>query len=55
MRPGITGFWQTSVRNEASFVQRATYDRSYYQAISLPTDLRVLLRTARVVWRGSGQ
>lgn len=55
MRPGITGFWQTSVRNEASFVQRATYDRSYYQALSLPTDLRVLLRTARVVWRGSGQ
>lgn len=54
MRPGITGFWQTSVRNEASFVQRAAYDRSYYHALSPLTDLRVLGRTLRVVMRGTG-
>ncbi|PHP27766.1 sugar transferase [Limimaricola cinnabarinus] len=54
MRPGITGFWQTSVRNEASFVQRAAYDRSYYHALSPMTDLRVIGRTLRVVLRGTG-
>ncbi|WP_245631455.1 sugar transferase [Limimaricola hongkongensis] len=54
LRPGITGFWQTSVRNEASFVQRAAYDRSYYHALSPMTDLRTIWRTLRVVMRGTG-
>jgi len=54
MRPGITGFWQTSVRNESSFSERAAFDRSYFEAISLATDLRVMLRTVRVVLRGTG-
>lgn len=54
MRPGITGFWQTSVRNEASFVQRAAYDRSYYHALSPLTDLQVIGRTLQVVMRGTG-
>ena len=54
MRPGITGFWQTSLRNEASFVQRAAFDRSYYHALSPKTDLQVIGRTLRVVLRGTG-
>ncbi|MCP1168446.1 sugar transferase [Limimaricola litoreus] len=54
MRPGITGFWQTSVRNETGFVQRAAYDRSYYHALSPMTDLQVIGRTLRVVLRGTG-
>ncbi len=54
LRPGVTGFWQTSVRNESSFVDRAGFDRSYFHALSLGTDLRVLLRTLRVVVRGTG-
>ncbi|MGR3465793.1 sugar transferase [Limimaricola sp.] len=54
MRPGITGFWQTSVRNEASFAQRAAYDRSYYHALSPMTDLRTIWRTLLVVMRGTG-
>ncbi len=31
MRPGVTGFWQTSVRNMSSFSERAMYDRQYYR------------------------
>ncbi|WP_242652334.1 sugar transferase [Limimaricola pyoseonensis] len=54
MRPGLTGFWQTSERNAASFAQRAEYDRSYYRALSFATDLRVMLRTLLVVARGTG-
>ncbi|MGR3499577.1 MAG: sugar transferase [Limimaricola soesokkakensis] len=54
MRPGITGFWQTSERNEASFVQRVAYDRCYYHALSPLTDIRVIGRTLKVVLRGTG-
>ena len=54
LRPGITGFWQTSVRNEASFVERATYDAAYLRELSLVTDIKVLLRTVKVVAKGTG-
>lgn len=54
LRPGITGPWQTSARNDSSFAERAGFDRGYYQSLSLATDLRVLLRTVRVVLRGTG-
>ncbi|MCC5974129.1 MAG: sugar transferase [Rubellimicrobium sp.] len=54
MRPGITGLWQTSVRNESSFADRAIYDRDYYLSVSFRTDLRILLRTVWVVTRAGG-
>ncbi|MCP5088663.1 MAG: sugar transferase [Rhodobacteraceae bacterium] len=54
MLPGITGFWQVSRRNDSSFAERAYYDVSYYQDLSLATDLRVLLKTVIVVIRGTG-
>ena len=54
LRPGITGFWQISVRNEANFRERAEFDRSYHRALSLPTDLSVILRTFRVVVKATG-
>lgn len=54
MRPGITGFWQTSSRNESSFAERATYDASYFNAMSLGTDLRVMIKTVGVVFAGTG-
>ena len=52
--PGITGFWQISERNETSFAERAYYDTSYHQQLSLVTDLRVLYQTVAVVLRGTG-
>lgn len=54
MRPGITGFWQTSTRNESSFAERATFDARYFSAMSLKTDLRVLFKTVGVVFAGTG-
>jgi lipopolysaccharide/colanic/teichoic acid biosynthesis glycosyltransferase len=54
MRPGITGLWQTSVRNESSFEQRAEYDREYFFKMSLTTDLKLVLRTLGVVMRATG-
>ena len=54
MLPGITGAWQTSVRNESSFAQRAEYDRDYFYHLSLLTDLKIVLRTFGVVMRATG-
>jgi len=54
MRPGITGFWQISVRNESSFSQRAQFDRTYFMQLSFLTDLKVILRTFGVVLRATG-
>lgn len=54
MRPGITGYWQTSVRNLSSFSERAMYDRQYHEDLSLRTDLGLILRTVKVVAHGTG-
>lgn len=54
MRPGITGFWQISERNETSFRQRADYDAAYFSEISLRTDVKTILRTFAVVIKATG-
>lgn len=54
LRPGISGLWQVSQRNECSFEGRAAYDTEYFRRISLATDLGVLLRTVSVVLRRTG-
>lgn len=54
LRPGVTGIWQVSDRNDASFAQRATYDAVYARQMGLSTDLRILARTASVVVRCTG-
>jgi lipopolysaccharide/colanic/teichoic acid biosynthesis glycosyltransferase len=55
LRPGITGYWQTSVRNESSFAERALHDTGYFRDLSFGTDLKVLLRTVRVVLNATGR
>jgi exopolysaccharide production protein ExoY len=54
LRPGLTGFWQISDRNETSFAGRAIHDAAYADRLSLFTDVFVLLRTVRAVLRGTG-
>lgn len=54
MRPGITGMWQTSVRNESSFSERAIFDARYYREMSFGTDVTLIARTFNVVMRGTG-
>ncbi|MBO6895822.1 MAG: sugar transferase [Shimia sp.] len=54
MRPGITGFWQISERNECSFAERAIHDSNYDRALSLRTDIAVVWRTVAVVMAGTG-
>lgn len=54
LRPGITGLWQISDRNECEFVARVHYDDLYDQIVSPVTDLRVLMQTVGVVLRCTG-
>ncbi len=54
LRPGITGPWQVSERNETSFADRARFDDKYHQDLSLATDVRLLAATVKVVLRATG-
>ena len=54
LRPGITGLWQISDRNETSFAERAEFDNAYHQSLSFKQDVVILLKTIGVVLRGTG-
>ncbi len=54
LRPGITGPWQVSSRNDSTFAERATFDTQYQRQVSLRTDVGLILATVRVVLRATG-
>lgn len=54
LRPGITGPWQVSDRNQSSFAARAVFDTQYYETLTLKEDVTYLMRTVGVVMRGTG-
>lgn len=54
MRPGVSGFWQVSDRNDAEFVSRVMFDDKYDREVSLGTDAVLILRTLRAMANGSG-
>jgi exopolysaccharide production protein ExoY len=49
IRPGITGLWQVSGRNEVKFTGRVRMDKEYVETMSLIGDLKILVRTPYVV------
>ncbi|MCK0093967.1 sugar transferase [Yoonia sp. F2084L] len=53
-RPGITGSWQVSERNESTFADRARFDTDYVANMSFAHDIKLLLATVRVVVKGTG-
>ena len=54
VRPGITGWAQVHGRNTTSWNERLEQDAWYAQNMSLHLDLRILLRTPRLVLQGTG-
>jgi lipopolysaccharide/colanic/teichoic acid biosynthesis glycosyltransferase len=54
LRPGITGTWQISDRNDCSFRGRAQYDDLYEANMSFIGDMRILKGTIAVVLRCTG-
>ena len=55
MKPGITGLWQVSNRNEASFDNWVAQDLEYIDSWSVTQDLRILARTIPAVIRLTGK
>lgn len=49
VRPGITGIWQVSGRNDVDYTTRVNYDAWYVKNWSLWTDVVILFKTVRVV------
>lgn len=54
VRPGLTGLWQVSGRNDTTYEERVELDRSYARNKSLRFDLAILWRTASVVLLARG-
>ncbi|RCW85070.1 lipopolysaccharide/colanic/teichoic acid biosynthesis glycosyltransferase [Paracoccus lutimaris] len=54
LRPGVTGLWQISDRNDSSFAARATFDASYAKDLSLHEDAKIVAKTIGVVLRCTG-
>jgi Undecaprenyl-phosphate galactose phosphotransferase WbaP len=54
VRPGLTGLWQVSGRNEVSYEKRVALDRYYVQNWSIWLDLYILARTVWVVLTRKG-
>lgn len=54
LRPGITGPWQVSRRNESTFADRARFDLEYEQNLCFATDMQLLIKTVRVVVHATG-
>lgn len=54
VRPGITGLWQVSGRQDLSYAERIELDRRYLRGRSLRLDIEILLRTLPAVLRGRG-
>lgn len=55
LRPGLTGTWQISDRNQSTFAQRAEFDAEYERNLSFFRDLKILLATVGVVLRATGK
>ncbi len=54
VKPGITGLWQSSGRNETSFQRRVLWDTWYVRNWSLWGDIVIILKTIQVVLNRSG-
>jgi exopolysaccharide production protein ExoY len=49
VKPGITGLWQVSGRNDIGYCRRVALDRAYAMRSSLRLDLWILMQTVPVI------
>ncbi len=55
VRPGITGLWQVSGRNDISYADRVRMDRIYASRYSMLQDTKIIAKTATVVLFPTGK
>jgi lipopolysaccharide/colanic/teichoic acid biosynthesis glycosyltransferase len=54
VRPGITGLWQVSGRNNTTYAERVAFDKRYVEKRSAWLDARILFKTVQVVLARDG-
>ncbi len=54
VKPGITGLWQVSGRSQLTFEERLQLDEYYVKNWSIWTDLVILVKTIRVLFKTEG-
>ena len=54
VKPGITGLWQATVRNDSDFDVMVRLDVQYIREISLMMDMKILFKTISVVFHPNG-
>ncbi|NIZ46415.1 sugar transferase [Entomospira nematocerorum] len=54
IRPGISGLWQISGRNDISYARRVSLDLFYIKHITLRLDISIFFKTFRVIILGQG-
>jgi exopolysaccharide production protein ExoY len=54
VRPGLTGLWQVSGRNNTSYDERVEFDSEYVERRNPLFDSWIVLRTVKVLFTGEG-
>lgn len=54
-KPGITGLWQVSGRNEISYGERVAMDVDYLTRRNFVTDLKIIFRTFHALYLRTGR
>lgn len=54
VKPGLTGLWQVTAREDPSFERNLELDLEYIETWSLWLDIKILLRTLPAALRGTG-
>jgi lipopolysaccharide/colanic/teichoic acid biosynthesis glycosyltransferase len=54
VRPGLTGYWQISGRQEVDYAERVRIDMHYIQNWSIWLDMKIILKTPLTVLRREG-
>lgn len=54
IRPGVTGLWQTSGRNNTTYAERVALDVTYVKNLSLKNDLKLILKTVKEMIASKG-
>lgn len=55
MRPGLTGLWQVTARQDPSFERNLALDLKYIENWGFLLDLKLIAQTVPAVWQGQGQ
>ncbi len=54
VKPGITGLWQATVRNDSDFDVMVRLDIQYIRKLSFKMDMKILFKTVSVIFHPNG-